>query len=68
MQITIEAVYEAGVFKPLTALPSFKEHEKVRLIVEPLGVVAEQRQERIQIDPAVARQIIDLPDDELFDS
>lgn len=32
MTKTIEAIYEDGVFKPLTK-PPFKEHEKVELII-----------------------------------
>jgi predicted DNA-binding antitoxin AbrB/MazE fold protein len=34
MSITVEAVYEGGVLKPSEPLP-FKEHETVRLTVEP---------------------------------
>ncbi len=34
MAITIEAVYENGVLKPLQPLP-FKEHEKVQITVHP---------------------------------
>jgi predicted DNA-binding antitoxin AbrB/MazE fold protein len=34
MAITVEAVYENGVLKPLEPLP-LKEHEKVQLIVRP---------------------------------
>jgi predicted DNA-binding antitoxin AbrB/MazE fold protein len=34
MSITVEAVYENGVLKPVQPLP-LKEHEKVRIIVEP---------------------------------
>jgi predicted DNA-binding antitoxin AbrB/MazE fold protein len=34
MSITIEATYEGGVLIPVSPLP-FKEHEKVRLTVEP---------------------------------
>jgi predicted DNA-binding antitoxin AbrB/MazE fold protein len=34
MPITVEATYENGVLKPAQPLP-FKEHEKVRLTVEP---------------------------------
>jgi len=55
MNITVEAVYEAGVFKPLTPIESLKEHEKVRLVVEPVSLIDAQRQNRIQIDPALAR-------------
>jgi predicted DNA-binding antitoxin AbrB/MazE fold protein len=34
MTLTIEAVYENGVLKPIQPLP-LKEHEKVRITVEP---------------------------------
>lgn len=34
MAITVEAVYENGVLKPAQPLP-LKEHEKVRITVEP---------------------------------
>jgi predicted DNA-binding antitoxin AbrB/MazE fold protein len=34
MALTIEAVYENGVLKPTQPLP-MKEHEKVRITVEP---------------------------------
>lgn len=67
MRITIEAIYEAGVFKPLTPLPNLREHEKVRLVVESSGLIAGQRQHRIQIDPMVAREIGDSPDHDLFE-
>ncbi len=33
MSLTVEAIYENGVLKPVQALP-LKEHEKVRLTVE----------------------------------
>jgi predicted DNA-binding antitoxin AbrB/MazE fold protein len=68
MNITIEAVYEAGVFKPLTPVESLKEHEKVRLVVEPLNLIDNQRQNRIRIDPAVAREIGDSPEYDLLES
>ena len=67
MNITIEAVYEAGVFKPLTPINSLKEHEKVRLVVEPVSLIDAQRQNRIQIDPAVAREIGDSPEYDLLE-
>ena len=35
MELSIEAVYEDGVLKPTTPLP-FKEHEKVRVVLEPV--------------------------------
>lgn len=34
MSISFEAIYESGVLKPSEPLP-FKEHEKVRITVEP---------------------------------
>lgn len=62
INITIDAVYEAGVFKPLSPVENLKEHDKVRLVVEPANLIDAQRQNRIQIDPAVAREIGDSPE------
>lgn len=32
---TLEAIYENGIFKPLSSVPqTLKEHERVRLIIE----------------------------------
>ena len=67
MNITIEAVYEAGVFKPLSPVENLKEHDKVRLVVEPANLIDSQRQNRIQIDPAVAREIGDSPEYDLLE-
>lgn len=50
MTITIKAVYESGVLKPLEPLDSLKEHERVRITVQPVNTVAEQRGRRIKID------------------
>jgi predicted DNA-binding antitoxin AbrB/MazE fold protein len=41
MAITVEAIYENGVLKPSQPL-SLKEHEKVRLTVEPVLTWAER--------------------------
>jgi len=35
MSITIEAIYEAGILKPLTPLPALKDKAKVRVTIEP---------------------------------
>ena len=35
MSITIEAVYQAGILKPLAPLPSLAENAQVRLTIEP---------------------------------
>ena len=31
---TIEAIYENGVFKPISPLPDISEHKKVTLVIE----------------------------------
>jgi len=67
MHITIEAVYEAGVFKPLSPVGNLKEHDRVRLVVEPANLIEAQRQNRIRIDPVVAREIGDSPEDDLLE-
>jgi len=41
MPLTVEAIYENGVLKPVRPLP-LKEHEKVRVIVLPETSLAEQ--------------------------
>ena len=33
---TVDAIYENGIFKPLSVIPdTLKEHERVRIIIEP---------------------------------
>ena len=66
MSLTIEAIYESGVLKPLTPLPNLKEQERVRLTLETVSpvedatrLIEEQRQRRIQIEPHLAREIGD---------
>jgi predicted DNA-binding antitoxin AbrB/MazE fold protein len=66
MNITIEAVYEAGVLRPLEPLDALKEHERVRITVQALGLVTEQRRQRIKIDPAVAHEIAESPEYDLL--
>ena len=34
MSITIEAIYEAGILKPLAPLPKLAEHSRVRVTIE----------------------------------
>lgn len=75
MTITVDAIYEAGVLKPLTPLPELPEHTKVRLTVEalpstdtPPSVIAAQRQHRLTLPPAVARAIGDGHEYDLFES
>jgi predicted DNA-binding antitoxin AbrB/MazE fold protein len=66
MSITVEAIYEAGVFKPLLPLSHLKEHERVRITLEvenaeedALKMIARQRRERIRIAPQLASEIGD---------
>jgi predicted DNA-binding antitoxin AbrB/MazE fold protein len=66
LDITLEATYESGVLKPLEPLTMLKDHERVRITVHPPGIVAEQRKNRIKIDPAVSREIAESADCSLF--
>ncbi len=66
MGITVEAIYESGVFKPLKPLDMLKEHERVRITVQPIGVVAAQRGKRIKLDQAVAHEIAESPEYDLL--
>jgi predicted DNA-binding antitoxin AbrB/MazE fold protein len=66
MRVTVEAIYEAGVFKSLEPLPDLQEHTKVRITVEAIvgtdggtSVIDEQRKNRLHLDPQVARDIGD---------
>jgi len=75
MSVTVEAVYEAGVLKPLTPLSDLREHEKVRITVEALPTVGseislidEQRKKRVQIEPHIAREIGDSHEFDLSES
>jgi predicted DNA-binding antitoxin AbrB/MazE fold protein len=75
MSLTIEAIFEAGVFKPLVPLPSLKEHARVRLTLEPVSVaedalslIEQQRQRRIQLEPQLARAIGDSHEYDLLGS
>ena len=67
MSITIEAVYEAGVLKPLSPLPGLKEHERVRITLETPSIIDEM-QGKITIDPVVAQEIIESADYSILES
>jgi predicted DNA-binding antitoxin AbrB/MazE fold protein len=41
MGITVEAICESGVLKPLKPLDALQEHERVQITVQPAGVVAD---------------------------
>ena len=67
MSVTIEAIYESGVLKPLSPLPNLKEHERVRITVEILSIVDELRG-KIEIDPVIAQEIIESADYSILES
>jgi predicted DNA-binding antitoxin AbrB/MazE fold protein len=66
MSITIEAVYEDGVLKPLSPLPDISERERVLITIQPQGAV-DSLQGRIKIDPAVAKEIVESADHSLLE-
>jgi predicted DNA-binding antitoxin AbrB/MazE fold protein len=59
--LTIEAVYEDGVLKPSQPLP-LKEHETVRVTVEPAGLPVWERIAALTAD-ATPEEIAKLPPD-----
>lgn len=63
MGITVEAIYESGVLKPIKPLDTLQEHRRVRITVQPVG---EQRGERIKLDQAVAHEIAESPECDLL--
>lgn len=67
MSTRIEAIYEGGVFKPLSPLKDIQEHSKVTITVETASVV-DQFRGLIKIDPAVAAEIIDSADYSILES
>ncbi|MBI3651718.1 MAG: antitoxin family protein [Acidobacteria bacterium] len=68
MSITIEAIYEAGVFKPLTPVADINENEKVKLTVTPLSVIEHQRRNRLKGDPDFSREIGDSDEYSLLEA
>lgn len=75
MSIIVEAIYEAGVLKPLIPLSHLKEREHVRLTLETnhpaenvLRMIERQRQARIQIEPRIASEIGDSHEFDLLES
>lgn len=59
MPLTVEAVYENGVLKPVEPLP-LKEHEKVRVTVEPARIPIWERIAALTAD-ASPEEIAKLP-------
>lgn len=69
MAIIVEAVYENGVLKPMQSLP-LKEHESVRLTIEPARTWAERTAGMLQWtgDPDVLHQIATDPEYGILES
>lgn len=59
MNITIEAIYEAGVLRPLQPLPDLRENEKVRVTVETEGIVERQARNRLIVDAEALRELME---------
>ena len=75
MSITIEAIYEAGMLKPLAPLPGLSEHTKVWITVEVIAdtephgsVIDAQRKNRLHLNAQVARDIGDSHEYDLLES
>ena len=67
MSITIEAIYEAGGLRPLSPLLDIDEHARVRITVERTSTV-DQLSNKVQLDPAIAREIIENADLSVLES
>lgn len=67
MSTRIEAIYEGGVFKPVSPPKDIAENSKVWITVEPAFSIEEFRG-LVKIDPAIAAEIIDGPDYSIFES
>ena len=65
MTITIEAIYEAGVFKPLQPVPPLSESAKVKVLVEAESVIARQRRERLVLEPEALTELMNNSENDL---
>lgn len=61
MSTRIKAIYEGGVFKPVSPPKDIAENSKVWITVEP-AISIEQFRGLVKIDPAVAAEIIESAD------
>jgi predicted DNA-binding antitoxin AbrB/MazE fold protein len=59
MSITIEAIYEAGVLRPLQPLPDFQENERVLVTVETEDIIEQQIRERLILPPEVLHELME---------
>jgi len=65
--MTLEAIYEQGVFKPKKKKLDIPEHTVVQLMVKVPGVIARQRKKRLQLDSRIAREIAESADYSLLE-
>lgn len=66
MTITIEAIYEAGVLKPLEPLPSLEENEKVRVTVERESLIERQARNRLLLSSEALRELMEDEENSLL--
>lgn len=75
MRMTIDAIYEGGILKPLVPLPDLPEQTKVRITIEAMAgteprssVIDAQRTHRLHLNAQVARDIGDSHEYDLLES
>ncbi len=68
MTIAVEAIYEAGVLKPVRPLNELKDKDKVLLKLETLSTLDQLFANPIQIDPLIAREIAENPEFSLLEA
>lgn len=68
MTIAVEAIYEAGVLKPVRPLTELKEKDKVLLKLETLDSIDQLFANPIQIDAQIAREIAENPEFSLLEA
>lgn len=66
MTVTIEAIYEAGVLKPLEPLLNLQEHEKVRVTVEKESLIERQARNRLLLSSEALRELMEDEDNSLL--
>jgi predicted DNA-binding antitoxin AbrB/MazE fold protein len=60
MSTTLEAIYENGIFKPISTIPvKLREHERVRIIIETESILEYAKSERINIPAEDVKALIE---------
>ena len=56
MNTTLEAIYENGIFKPISSVPNtLKENERVKIIIENK---MEKQSEDVRVSPEILREML----------